>query len=497
MATLAEAFARATRLHQVGQLSEAADVYRAILAAVPDHAPSLHLLGVIAAQNRRLEPAETLIRRAIALDDGNADFHSNLGAVLREQGRLEEASDCLVLALALAPGQLDARHNLGAVLHDQGRLEQAEDCYRAVIDRQPNHVAALTSLGALLSASGQIDQAEFWLGRALALAPDDSEAHWSLAVTRLLAGNLAGGWAEFDWRWRRPGLVPRRFVEPRWRGQPLAGQTILLHAEQGRGDTIQFARYASLVQARGGRVIVQCQTELVGLLGTLAGVEAVVGNHQTPPPFQWQASLLDLPGAFGTTLETIPAATPYLTAEPSRVARWRQRLSGGGISVGLAWAGTSTHRNDRNRSLTLATLASLLAPLLGLPSVRWFGLQVGPRAADLTAAGLSDRITDLSGEIADFRDTAAMVAALDLVISVDTAVVHLAGALARPAWVLLPFAPDWRWLLGRSDSVWYPGLRLFRQPRPGAWAEVIAEVAQALESAATTGTDDEFKLLRT
>ena len=481
MASLAEAFRYATDLHRDQRLPEAAAVYRAILNAVPDHAPSLHLLGVIAAQNRRFKEAEALIRRAIAVDGSCADFHSNLGAALRELGRLNEAEQSLSLALALEPGQLDARNNLGAVLHDLGRLEQAAACFRTVIDRQPNHVSALTSLGSVMCAMGHAEQAQAWLARALTLDPDCGEAHWNLAVARLLAGDLPGGWAEFDWRWRRPGLVRRQFAEPRWSGQPLAGQTILLHAEQGRGDTIQFARYAPLVQARGGRVIVQCQAELVGLLGALAGVEAVIANGAPPPPFACQASLLDLPEAFATTLATIPATTPYLAADPARLELWRRRLSGPGFKVGLAWAGAPSHRNDHNRSLAL----DALAPLLATPGPRWFSVQVGPRAAEIASSGLGDRITDLSPELDDFRDTAAAIAALDLVISVDTAVAHLAGALNRPAWVLLPFSPDWRWLLGRADSPWYPSLRLFRQPRPNAWTEVIAAVAQALEPAST------------
>jgi hypothetical protein len=293
----------------------------------------------------------------------------------------------------------------------------------------------------------------------------------------LLRGELREGFEKYESRWRLETLPPRGFPAPLWNGEDLSGRTILLHAEQGYGDTIQCLRYVPQVAARGGWVVLEVPKELLGLARRLPEVGQLLARGDALPRFDLQCPLFSLPRAFATTIETIPAQVPYLSAEPEAIARWRIRLGERpGLKVGLAWAGSPQHRNDARRSIAIETLL----PLLRLEGVRWFSLQVGERAADLARlpGGL---VTDLSPDLIDFAETAAVIGNLDLVIAVDTASAHLAGALGRPAWVLLRARPDWRWLLEREDSPWYPSLRLFRQHRPGDWEEVVRRVAAALE----------------
>src|ERR1043166_9096789 len=294
-------------------------------------------------------------------------------------------------------------------------------------------------------------------------------------MLHLLRGNFSAGWEKYEARWNLGDLLPREFKQPQWRGEPLGGKTILLHAEQGFGDTIQFLCYLPLVAARGGKVILEIQKPLIPLVTPSAGV-TVIASGDPLPPFDLHCPLLSLPRAFATTLQNIPASVPYLAPAAERVAHWRARIGDApGLKVGIVWAGSPIHRNDRHRSIPVEKFK----PLFELAGARFFSLQVGARAADRTAVEPVP-VTDLAGELTDFGETAAAVANLDLIISADTALVHLAGALNKPVWTLLPFAPDWRWLLARSDSPWYPSMRLFRQTRHGDWDGVVAAVRQAL-----------------
>jgi len=292
----------------------------------------------------------------------------------------------------------------------------------------------------------------------------------------LVQGRLREGFEKYEWRWKLGTLVPRGLPAPRWNGEDLAGRTILLHGEQGYGDTIQGLRYAPLVAARGARVVLEVPQPLMRLAGSVSGVDTLLTAGQALPRLDFVCPLLSLPRACATTLETIPADVPYLAPPPDTLAQWRARLAGRGLKVGIAWAGSPLHRSDAKRSIDIEKLA----PLLQIEGVRWFSLQVGERAGDLARLP-ADHVTDLAPHLSDFAETAAAVAHLDLVISVDTAVVHLAGALARPAWVMLRSQPDWRWLLEREDTPWYPTLRLFRQHDRGDWNEVVARVRAALE----------------
>jgi len=345
-----------------------------------------------------------------------------------------------------------------------------------------NHaLVRLVEIGDALRHEGSNGEAIACYRVALRHDPDCAAAHLALAHSLLLTGNFEQGWEEFEWRWRAGGISPCPFSQPLWDGSPIEGRTILLWAEQGLGDTIQFIRYAALLERGGARVVVECQPGLAGLLETVPGVEKVVPFRSPLPDFDVQAPLQSLPRILCTRLETIPAQVPYLSADPELVERWGPPIAAfEGFKVGLTWAGNPSQVNDRARSLTLAQLA----PLARIPGVALFGLQLGLQAAELHSPPPGLILTNLVDESSQISDTAAIIMNLDLVISVDTMVAHLAGALGRPAWTLLSFSPSDRWLLGREDSPWYPTMRLFRQPRPGDWQSVLERVAEALKHAA-------------
>lgn len=449
---------RALAHHQAGRIGEAAALYEAVLAVQPGEPDALHLLGLVRRAERRLDDALALIGRAATLVPEQPLFHFNLGATRRQLGLLDEAEQSLRRTLALAPESVDGHLELGLTLLDRRELDAAEAALRA----------------------------------GLALDPSHAGTHFGLAGLLLLSGRFREGWEEYVWRERLPefrGIEPAAEA-PRWDGSPLDGRTILLDVEQGHGDTIQFARYVPLVMAAGGRVVLRCGPEIAPLLRTLDGVSQFVGPGEPLPPVDCVASLPDLPRLFGTTVETIPAAVPYLHADPARGRAWADRLdtldgergartvqSGRPVRrVGLVWGGSPDHRLNNQRSTTLAALA----PLGAVGGVRFYGLQKGAPAAEALTPPAGLDVVDLGPELQDFADTAAVISVLDLVITVDTSVGHLAGALGRPAWVLPWATHDWRWLLDRDDSPWYPSVRLFRQEQPHVWAPVVAHVAEAL-----------------
>jgi tetratricopeptide (TPR) repeat protein len=532
-------FARAVKHHRAGRLDQAGRDYQAVLAAAPDHAPSLHLLGALAFEIGQIEAAVNLIRAAITIDDTVPAYHNDLGEALRLSGRAEEAAvqyrAALALqpanraalnnlglveqmlgrpaaaielyrrAIALAPDFAPAQLNLGVALLEAGeidaaeaaletarrldpanpaaalnlanlrqaqdRLDEAVTLYRGLLAADPNHVQALVNLGRALMHQGRPEPAARYFDAALALAPDLPAAQWNAGLCRLLLGDFDRGWAGFAWRRQAGAVPPHGLTGPEWRGEALAGRRLLIHAEQGLGDTIQFIRYLKRVRACGaGEIILLCQKPLRRLL---AGQVRVVTPEETLPDWDCRIPLLDLPRLFGTRLATIDGTVPYLDGAPDRVEEWRKGLADlPSPRIGLVWRGRSDHRNDRNRSIPAGTLA----PLTGLPA-GWVSLQQGATPAELAALG---PIRHLGDSFPDLQDAAEAIAALDLVITVDTALAHLAGALGKKVWILLPLAPDWRWLTERLDSPWYPGARLFRQTRAGDWAAVIAAVAAAL-----------------
>ncbi len=334
-------------------------------------------------------------------------------------------------------------------------------------------------LGLALRNCGKYDESLAAFRQSVALRPDFADAHRNLGTTLLLLGDFSNGWPEYEWRRKMPEVAqPRNIAQPQWNGQTLEGKTILLHLEQGFGDTFQFIRYAPLVAKRGPKVIVECVPELAAVLRGARGIERIISRGDSWPPYDVQSSVMSLPLAFGTTLETIPAQVPYLAAPPDRVAAWRERLGNpdGRRRVGLVWAGRPDQRDDRRRSMRF----DQLAPLAEVKSARFFSLQKGPAAGQAAAAPPGMDFVDWTRDLHDFADTAALIANLDLVISVDTSVAHLAGAMGKPVWVLLSSVPAWHWMLNRTDCPWYPTMRLFRQATPGDWTGVVENLTRAM-----------------
>jgi tetratricopeptide (TPR) repeat protein len=456
-------------LKAAGRLDAAVAAYRRVIELRPDGSDAYANLGVVLEELDRRDEAIACYRQALALDPAKVEAHVNLGAILAEFGRCDEAVAACRRALALDPAHVDAHINLGVALQRKDQHDAAIACYRQALALDLENPRALSNLGVAIGQQGHYDVALDALRRSAALAPNSGEIRFNLAVNLLRQGELVRGWEEYEWRWRGGvrGLKAPNVPQPLWQGEDLAGRTLLVRSEQGFGDILQFVRYLPALVLAGARVILRVPSALERLLhSSLVGV-TVIGPNAPQPHFDFHIPLMSLPRLFGTDLNNIPAAVPYLAADPVAVAAWRQRLGADDhLRVGVVWSGNPGHKGDRQRSIAAATLL----PELIAPGVRLFSLQKDGRPADQsTLLQLSHDVTDLSPQLRDFADTAAVLCALDLLISVDTSVVHLAGALGRPAWAMLPFTPDWRWLLGREDSPWYPTLRLYRQGRPYEW----------------------------
>jgi Tfp pilus assembly protein PilF len=506
---------QANAFHQNGQLERADTLYREILRTQPQHFDALHLSGVIAAQMRNPERAVELIDKAIRVDPGNAAAYCNRGTALQSLKRwdaaLESYNRAIAInndhaiaycnrghvlgtlrkreaaiasydrALALKAGYAEAHFGRANMLKELEQFDAAIASYDEATRHNPSLAEAHSNRGFVLRELGRLDAAVASYDRALAIRPDFAEARLNRATALLSLGDFERGWVEYEWRWKNgygQGTKElRSFRQPLWLGQEsVASKTILLHAEQGLGDTLQFCRYASLVAELGATVILEAQRPLASLLSGLAGVSQVVTPGSPLPHFDLHCPLLSLPLALRTTLGTIPATVRYLRAEGSKVREWRARLPAAtGPRVGLVWAGNSRQVNDHNRSIALADLTRHLPG-----GIQYVSLQKESRPAD---AGLLEahRIWNPTDDIEDFSDTAALCECLDLLISVDTSVAHLGGALGWRTWVLLPFNPDWRWLQ-RSDSPWYPGMQLYRQERRKDWGGVLTHVATNLSA---------------
>jgi tetratricopeptide (TPR) repeat protein len=464
-------------LHAIGALEEAAQSYLDALASAPSHAEASHNLGVTRTMQHRPVDAIAAYERAIRIRPNYPEPHNNLGTLMQALGQADRASYHYGQALRFAPDWLEVRYNLALLDQERDQLEDAVAGYRALLGRKPDHIEARTNLGNSLLALGRPEEAIRCYRQTLDDDPDSVEAHWNLGVANLLLGRFEEGWKGHEWRFRQKDTQARVFPQPMWDGSPLGGRSILLHSEQGMGDTLQFVRYAPLVKQRGGHVILECQEPLYRLLAGVHGVDRLIARGRPLPPFDCHAPLLSLPGIFQTTLATVPAKVPYIRVARAEVRRWRRTIEARmgareGLKVGLTWAGNPGHKNDRNRSLPEHGLADLA----GLDRVVFFGLQKRPARE----CGL-DTI-DLLEPSSDFLDTAAILLNLDLLISVDTSVAHLAGALGKPVRTLLPFAPDWRWMLDRDDSPWYPSMKLYRQTRRKDWAEVLGRLKGELEN---------------
>jgi hypothetical protein len=413
----------------------------------------------------------------------NAEAWNNLGNSLCRRGLWEQAIAAYRKALEIQPSSVDAQCNLGVALVRNGELDAGIASQTRAIELDGSFPAAFNNLGSALLIAGRFEEAEGALNRAIELRPNFAEAHFTRSLIWLMRGDFEKGWGEYEWRLKGRSVFMQgatKFSQPRWNGGDLNGRTILLHAEAGLGDSMQFVRYAPLVARRGGRVIVGCQPALAGLFQSIEGIHEIVMPSMPLPSFDVHCPLLSLPLAFSTRLETIPWNRAYLRADSKNSERWRAKM-GTGFKVGVAWKGDSRNMLDRWRSIEWESFSEILTAT----GARFFSLQ---KERNTESAGID--LVDWTEELRDFSDTAGLVANLDLVITVDTAIAHLAGAMGKPVWVLIPASPDFRWMLEREDSPWYPSMRLFRQKELGDWSPVIEEIRQTL--VAEVASDSRF-----
>jgi tetratricopeptide (TPR) repeat protein len=509
-------------LKELGRHDEAIEAFSRALAGRPDYPEALSNLADVLRATSRTDQAIQALRRAADLRPDSPEIHYNLGFALQDDGRGDEAIAAYRKALALRPDYAEALNNLGNVLHEQGEFEEAIAAYESAIALRPDVADVHNNLGRALKEVGRLDDAiaayqcaielradlkdaQNNLGNALvakgdtdaairayeravesdagplAARPDrELDATWNYALALLLFGDFERGWELYEVRNRKKASMLRPDLANKlWDGTDLAGRRILLLGEQGLGDTIHFFRYASMVARRGGKIILHCQPPLRPLLERQTGIDEVVVEGQPLPDFDVCCPLMSLPHIFKTTSDSIPATVPYILPDPDRVSRWADRLAeltDVRPRVGLVWAGNPGYGNDRNRSIPFSTMA----PLANVKGVTFVSLQKGTSSRDSQNAPPGMHLINLTDQLTDFAETAALVANLDLVIAVDTAVTHLAGAIAKPTWTLLPFAPDWRWQLARPDSPWYPTMRLFRQTTRAHWDPVIQKVKELL-----------------
>jgi tetratricopeptide (TPR) repeat protein len=501
--------------HRAGRLAEADLIYRKVLVREPNNPDALHLWALIHAQRGQPQTAVDLLGRAVKIRPDSAQFHCRLAENLRALRRFDEAIAEFHRAIELGGNDATIHNSFGAALADARQFDQAIPEFRRAITIQPNNADAHSNLGAALANTGSLDEAIAHLqlalqinpnlrsahnnlGKALynkgkipeaiaefekvaATDPNDPRIHANLALAYLLLGDFERGWREHEWRLKVPEIVgARQFAQPQWNGSELNGKTILLHPEQGFGDMIQFARFIPQVAARGGRIILESPEELFRLFEDFPNIAQLAKRREPLPPFDVHCPLLSLASIFNVAASTIPSKVPYLTARADLVRKWSGRFDPPDqkLRVGLAWAGRPEHSNELNRSMNLTQFS----PLAALDTVTFYSLQKGPAASQAAEPLPGLRLIDFSADIADFADTAALIEHLDLILTVDTAVAHLAGAMAKPTWLLLPWIPDWRWMLDRTDNPWYPTMRLFRQVRIGDWSEVLQRVAHSLEN---------------
>ena len=435
----------AVKKHNEGKLNEAELIYRKILDKVPYNADALHLLGVIAHQVGKCEEAIRYISEAIRLNPNSAIFYSNLGMAQDALGKEDESTESFKKALEINPSYDKAylsHYNLGVYYMGKGQVKEALEHYNNAIELNENFF----------------------------------EARWNRSLVLLLLGRFEEGWREYEYRFKKKkSSDTRNFGKPKWDGSSFEGKKILIVSEQGFGDTINFIRYVPLVKEKGGYVILECKKELRGLFEGFSGIDELVDKEKDAVPgieFDFYIHLMSLPGIFNTNLNNIPNKIPYLKAKPRLTKRFKDEINTNNFKIGIVWAGNPTQDNDKNRSTTFEKFKILKK----IPGVDLFSLQKGKKSRQLDDTYL----INVADKISDFSDTAAIIENLDLIISVDTSVTHLSGAMGKLTWTLLTYMPDWRWLLDRNDSPWYPGMKLFRQPRPGDWNSVFNEVSKEL-----------------
>ena len=465
----------AAALKSAGQLGQAQAALEQVIELQPGSALAHINLGNVLLAAGAPDAALEAYEHAGLLAPGDIAAHSNQGLALKDLGRPEAALIRFRRALAINPGAAEVHFNLGNTLRETGALEDAVESLTRAVALDAAHNRARANLGVTLRDLGRIEEAVAVLDAAIARDADYADAHWNRALALLLAGDFERGWPAYEWRWRATAMAPRDFTQPLWNGAPPGWRTVLLHAEQGLGDCLQFIRYAPLVAAMGAKVVVECPAPLAGLLESCAGVSQVVPRGAKLPPFDLHAPLMSLPDLLATRADNIPADCPYLSAPESAgdalAGAFEQHA--GKCKIGIVWAGNPAHENDRNRSCAAASFTALAE----CPNVALFSLQ---KDASPEALGALPQAADLAPLLDDFAATAYAVSRLDLIVTADTALAHLAGALGRPVWLVLPHAPEWRWQLGREDSPWYPTMRLFRQARPGDWDALFWRLTQDL-----------------
>jgi tetratricopeptide (TPR) repeat protein len=456
--------------------------YRQAVQLKPDGREINFELGNALKNQGKNEEAIASYHEAIRCDPDHARAHNNIGVAYSELGDFDEAICWYRKALEIDPNFVEGYYNIGNAFKRQNLPDKAAEYYRKLLELSPDDIEACIELANVLVAQGDIETAIAYFDKALAIHSNHPVARWNRSLVHLLSGNFDKGWKDFDWRLQLPDQPVRGLKDAennRWDGGSFTDRRLLVYSEQGLGDTLQFVRYLPAVKALGGTVILGTYKPLMPLLKNCDGIDHLVelpANDCPPLGYDFSLPIMSLPVVFHTTLETIPSQIPYLDADPHKTAVWRRRFCDRAFRVGIVWKGSPFHANDRNRSCRLEQFL----PLMKMPRIQWYGLQKGPGAEEVHQIESPFKMDNLGEELGDFGDTAAVLKNLDLLISVDTAVVHLAGAMGKTVWTLLPFAPDWRWQLNRDDSPWYPTMRLYRQPARGDWTSVIEQVANDL-----------------
>ncbi len=503
--------------HQAGNIQQAEVRYRSILQIEKNQPEALHGLGIIAFQSKKYGEALGFISKAIEHKPDAPQFHYNLGLVLvalkkqeeaiqafqhaikfktdfadayynlalaqKKQNQFEDAIKNFQQSIQFSSDNANAWYNLGNIFKTLNQHETAVECYRQTIKRNPGFDKTYNNMALVQQEQGRMDEAIRNNRHALHLKPEFAEYHWNLSIALLLNGELSEGWKEYEWRFMRAELdttYPYQFGIPRWDGSSFKDKRLFVHSEQGMGDTLQFIRYLPLVKSLGGTVIFETYGPLFNLLKGFPGVDELVElapDRSLPEKCDFHVPLMSLAHVFGTTIHTIPSSLPYIFSSHKKADQWKACINGKEFKVGIVWAGKPEHENDQNRSCMLEHFTVLA----GIPGLKLCGLQKGAGTRQTASLDEKMHMINFDAELIDFSDTAAAIENLDLIISVDTAVAHLAGAMGKPVWTLLPFAPDWRWMLERNDSPWYPTMRLFRQKNHGDWDSVFKLIALELE----------------
>ncbi len=461
-----------------------------IIKAGPS-AESYYTLGVFLQEKGFFDEAVLHYQKAISVNPNFIEAHFNMGVAYQQLGEHEKAILAYQQVIALNSENPKAHLNLGIAFKELGLYEEALKSLKTALKIKPDYAMALYNLGNVYLAKGQYNEAMDYYKKTISIDQEYAEAHWNIALLNLLSGNFKEGWQGYEWRWKLGNLaVKKNFNKPEWDGSDINGKTILIYTEQGFGDTIQFIRYVPLIAKQNAKVIIECEKELIALLRNVEGVYDIFPKESKLPDFDFHCPLLSLPLKFNTTIDTIPSQIPYINVDAELMKKWRAKIPANSkLNVGLTWAGNPELRRDYNRSCSFDDLSHLL----NIPDINFYSLQKGEAFYQILNNPEGIKVLDYTDELNDFADTAALIQNLDLVISVDTAVAHLAGALGRPVWTLLPFVPDWRWMLDREDSPWYPTMRLFRQPSIGDWKSVIERVKDELKKLIGNCEDDSPK----